>query len=330
MLAACLLAGVSQPVGAQTADFVATDATLGRVVFGEPFSADGITTMTQMLADGTRIERTVPSKFYRDSQGRVRREQTVLGLTALTASKDAPLIITIVDSVQRVTYTLNPATKLARRTSVPGVSGLSYEAWRAHISTQGAALRRLAEETGGFAIQDLAGPPSPPPPAPPAQPVGSDAPPPPPPAPPAGTNAAKPQIVHGPAAASAQITQGFRVPAPVRRVQGLEATGERTVQIIRTGEIGNDRPIHVTSERWVSFELGLVLESRYDDPRTGTVEFRLTNIQRAEPPRELFTVPVDYKIVDAPPPPPPPPPAKPLDPAGPPPPPPPPPAPPAR
>ncbi len=306
-LAACVLAGVPQAASAQTADFVATDATLGRVVFGEPFSADGITTLTQTLADGTRIERTVPSRFYRDSQGRLRREQTVLGLTALTLSKDAPLIITIVDPVQRVTYALNPATKVARRTPTPG---LSYEGWRAQFSS----LRRPVDETRVFAIDDLAGPPPPPP--PPAQPVGPDAPPPPP-APPAG------------ASAKPQITQGFRVPMRVGRIQGLEAVKEQTVEVIRAGQVGNDRPIHITSERWISFELGLVLESRYDDPRTGTVEFRLTNIQRAEPPRELFTVPSDYKIVDAPPPPPPPPPAKPLDPAGPPPPPPPP-APPAR
>jgi hypothetical protein len=45
--------------------------------------------------------------------------------------------------------------------------------------------------------------------------------------------------------------------------------------------------------------------SRHHDPRTGDVEYRLTNVTRAEPPRELFQPPADYSIVDAPPPPPP-------------------------
>ena len=261
-LAACVLASVPRPASAQTADFIATEATLGRVVFGEPFSADGVTRMTQTLADGTRIERTMPSKFFRDSEGRTRLEQTVLGLMTPGSSADAQYIITIVDPATRVTFTLHPDRKTARRAAVARPGSIFFGSYTEYVRQRESA-----------------------------------------PPPPAGANAAKPQILHGPAAASAQITQGFRLPAPVRRIQGLEATGERTVQIIRTGEIGNDRPIHVTSERWVSLELGLVLESRYDDPRTGIVEFRLTNIQRAEPPRELFAVPSDYKIVDAPPPP---------------------------
>src|SRR5438094_4541722 len=40
-------------------------------VQGAPFSAEGVTTTTQTLADGTRIERTVTARIYRDSQGRV-------------------------------------------------------------------------------------------------------------------------------------------------------------------------------------------------------------------------------------------------------------------
>ena len=79
----------------------------------------------------------------------------------------------------------------------------------------------------------------------------------------------------------------------------------KRTEIIPTGRIGNDRPIEITDEVWQSTELKMVVLSRHHDPRTGDVEYRLTNINRAEPARELFTPPADYTILDAPPPPPP-------------------------
>ena len=84
--AAYLLLLTSTVASAQTADYVSTDVMRGRITRGQPLSADGATTMSQVLADGTRIERSAPSKFYRDSQGRVRLEQTILGLTSLNSS----------------------------------------------------------------------------------------------------------------------------------------------------------------------------------------------------------------------------------------------------
>jgi hypothetical protein len=247
-----------QNASAQTADFVATDATLGRVVFGEPFSADGITTLTQTLADGTRIERAVPSKFYRDSQGRLRREQTVVGLTALTPSKDGPLIITIVEPGEGVSYTLNPAERVARRayTLRPAI-----HSWNTRLD----ASRPRAKTSDGA--------PSP----------------------------STPQRSITFTVNSQPDVKNVLSWLDPQQIEGLAAMGHRTVSTLPAGAIGNDRPIEITSERWTSDELGIVLRSRDVDPRTGIVEFRLTNIQRAEPPRELFTVPSDYKIVDAPP-----------------------------
>jgi hypothetical protein len=111
------------------------------------------------------------------------------------------------------------------------------------------------------------------------------------------------------------ITSGFRIPIQrassgeveivpeqslgTREIEGLSATGWLIRQTIPTGQVGNDRPIEVTTERWVSVALQIVVLSRVSDPRTGTVEFRLTNIQRSEPPRELFEVPKDYRIIEA-------------------------------
>jgi hypothetical protein len=48
----------------------------------------------------------------------------------------------------------------------------------------------------------------------------------------------------------------------------------------------------------MSAELSLAVLSKHVDPRSGENITRLTNIDRAEPPADLFTPPADYKIVD--------------------------------
>ena len=90
-----------------------------------------------------------------------------------------------------------------------------------------------------------------------------------------------------------------------KQMDGLVVTGTKRTEVIPTGRIGNDRPIEITDERWESTDLKVLVLSRHHDPRTGDVEYRLTNVTRAEPPKELFQPPSDYAIVDAPPPPPP-------------------------
>ena len=85
-----------------------------------------------------------------------------------------------------------------------------------------------------------------------------------------------------------------------RQIEGVKATGRKTTTIIPTGQIGNDRPIEITDERWESPELRMLVYSRNSDPRTGVVEYRLTNINRAEPPADLFMVPSDYTISEPP------------------------------
>src|SRR5262245_48501417 len=57
---------------------VADDPFSGPVVTNAPFAADAVTTVTQVLSNGTRIEQGTNARFYRDSAGRVRREQTIL------------------------------------------------------------------------------------------------------------------------------------------------------------------------------------------------------------------------------------------------------------
>lgn len=100
-------------------------APLESVVKGAPFSGEGITTVNATLFDGTRIERTVTAKMYRDSAGRVRREQTVMGLEALDPATDVRAMVTIVDPVAGVLYTLIPGSHTAQRISLAALATLA-------------------------------------------------------------------------------------------------------------------------------------------------------------------------------------------------------------
>ena len=53
----------------------------GRVVKNAPYSAEMVTETTQTLPDGNRIRQTNSSHYYRDSDGRTRREQSLGSLT---------------------------------------------------------------------------------------------------------------------------------------------------------------------------------------------------------------------------------------------------------
>jgi hypothetical protein len=237
------------PALSQTADFLGQDAAVVSVVRGAPFSAATVTTLNQTLGDGTRIERTLKGKVFRDGAGRVRREQTIAGLAALNPDGDAQPIVTIVDPIASVTYVIDSARSIAHRTPI------DPRVW---------ATRP---------------PPSPPPPPPPDGRTASPAaPPPPPPAPP------RPD----------EQSLG------TRSFDGVAAAGRRTVLTIPIGQIGNDRPIEVSTERWESPELSTLVMSRHSDPRTGQIEFRLINIRRGEPAATLFTVPEGYTVVDRP------------------------------
>jgi len=79
-------------------------------------------------------------------------------------------------------------------------------------------------------------------------------------------------------------------------INGLSAQGTRFTHVIPVGAIGNDKPITITREVWYSSDLQMVVQSKHSDPRFGDSSYSLTNIQRTEPPANLFTVPSDYTI----------------------------------
>jgi hypothetical protein len=80
-------------------------------------------------------------------------------------------------------------------------------------------------------------------------------------------------------------------------IEGINAEGTRETSTIETGEIGNDRPIHIISERWYSPDLKTDVKMTRSDPRTGQETFTLTNIIGAEPAPDLFQVPANYQMV---------------------------------
>jgi hypothetical protein len=79
-------------------------------------------------------------------------------------------------------------------------------------------------------------------------------------------------------------------------INGVVAEGTRTTHIIPAGQIGNEKPLQVVSERWFSADLQIVLKSTRTDPRFGTTTYTVTNLQRTEPAATLFTVPAEYTV----------------------------------
>jgi hypothetical protein len=79
-------------------------------------------------------------------------------------------------------------------------------------------------------------------------------------------------------------------------IDGVNAEGTRITRTIPAGEIGNEQPITVVSERWYSADLQMDVKSTHSDPRFGNTTYTLTNIQRTEPAASLFAVPSGYTI----------------------------------
>ena len=253
-----------------TMNFIAGEIPIGPIVKGAPFCADGTTTSSQTLGDGTKISRTANAKICRDGEGRIYRQQTILGLGALAPSAEPPTIVTIIDPVAGVQYVLVPSKREASKSPMPGGRG---------------GARGRSSQSGA----DIGGVPPPPPPPPP----------------PPGV---EPSMRGGGAGGRRGGPPGLpNVPEALgtKQIEGVNAIGTRRTETIPAGTIGNDRPITITDERWESNELKVLVFSDHHDPRTGDVKYRLTNINRSEPDGVLFTVPSDYTMREMPPPPPP-------------------------
>ncbi len=134
---------------AGTIQFMSMELGPAKVVKGAPYSAETVTEFRQVLADGNVIERKQTGAAYRDSEGRTRTEAPLLG--HLTGSAGEREIITIVDPVAGVRYTVNSAEKSAMKI-VTAETGAPYS---------NIALRRPAPAGpapgGGLPVRHRAG-----------------------------------------------------------------------------------------------------------------------------------------------------------------------------
>jgi hypothetical protein len=96
---------------------------MAETVTNAPYSADIVTDVVQTLADGNRIEHHNTSSVARDSQGRVRREQQLAAIGPIMPQANGRMV-TIMNPVEGVHYSLDPMRKVAMRSPMPrGVQG---------------------------------------------------------------------------------------------------------------------------------------------------------------------------------------------------------------
>lgn len=81
-------------------------------------------------------------------------------------------------------------------------------------------------------------------------------------------------------------------------MEGLEVVGTRETTTIPPGAVGNTAPLEKTKELWYSPRLGLNLRVVRLDPLQGDQTLGVSNIDLAEPDRQLFVLPPNCKIVD--------------------------------
>jgi hypothetical protein len=83
-----------------------------------------------------------------------------------------------------------------------------------------------------------------------------------------------------------------------KTVSGVLAEGMRTVRTIPAGEEGNDQPLEVINEQWISKELGLIVLRIDDDPRRGRTTIEFEDLSLGEPDPAVFAAPSGYKVVE--------------------------------
>ena len=79
---------------------------------------------------------------------------------------------------------------------------------------------------------------------------------------------------------------------------GVTVHGMRRTRTLH-GELSTTaKPVVITDEYWYSQDLHLIMLEKHDDPRTGEQIVTVLNVQRAEPPVQLFAPPSGYRVVD--------------------------------
>jgi hypothetical protein len=254
------------------------------IVKNAPYTAEAVSESVQTLSDGNRIVKQTRTAIARDSFGRTRQEKK---------SHSGKTTVYVFDPIEGKNFAMNPERQTAVR--IPRVPAPPIPPVPPTPLIPGVA------------------------PAPPVSPV--------PPVPPEGRSPGVTsnrviirkdgEVVHddmrievlrmprgeGPTLGSPTTLtlpllprgKGETKPLGTRDFGGVKAEGTQTTHTIPAGEIGNEKPIVITSERWFSPELHVVVFARTVDPRVGETSYRLANLKREEPSADLFKVPADFK-----------------------------------
>jgi hypothetical protein len=226
-----------------------------------PFSAEVITQYDRILDNSGHIHRETHGKVFRDSQGRMRTDSEMPPLLSSTEKFEH---ITINDPVQKVIINLNSRNKTAT------------------IFHFGQGVGPTAIGMGNIAGAPVNLAPGQPP-----------------------TKAAEPKPTPGVATSSKMGAKIYTTPVETRtealgtrNIEGVTATGTRTMRIINAGSTGNEKPIISVTETWFSPELRITVLTETDDGQSGHSIMKLVNIRRTEPMAQLFQVPSDFTVKD--------------------------------
>jgi hypothetical protein len=271
-----------------TGFFVASEMLSGdRAVKGAPYSAQAVTETIQTLADGNRIVRRSTASVYRDGEGRTRRDQTIGDAAPYATAVAEPSQVSFInDPVSGVNYIFDSRSKTARKMNFVTTMKNSPDGKGLVITTKSV--------DGKVATVDRRGP------EPTPEQIAE------------GEVRANIEI-HAAAGEAISLPRTGGVPGDVatfnlktrepkieklgkQMIEGIEAEGTRSTVTIPAGEIGNEQPIQIVSEHWYSPPLQVTVMTRHSDPRMGETVYKLTNINRAEPPPSLFELPSDYTV----------------------------------
>src|SRR6266487_1995468 len=213
-----------------------------KVVKGLPYAAEIVTESIQTLADGNRIVQRTTGRVYRDSEGRMRREE------------DRPSgrpTISITDPVAGSTFTLDPVNRTARET--PTRLSIEITQTLAKLQAQRAtaidAAKRLAVQAAEESAPDN---------------VENG-----------GGRGQGFLVKPGPAG---KLDEQSQEKLPDRVIEGVLASGIRRTTTLKKGAIGNEQPLTIVSEEWTSPDLQIQVMTDHRDPRMGRSTYRLLNI----------------------------------------------------
>jgi hypothetical protein len=234
-------------------------------VTNSPYTATEKTTFVQNLADGTTITRTSTRIQARDSEGRTMQQSKPLG----TFGEFSPVFTNtfIMDPVARTTTVWMAPGNTATRTHMPD---LSTQHRAVVLGVSGSSSMGSGSGSGVTGYSGSVGL--------------------------SGAVSAAPST--GFSKDPATRPQHHTEKLGSKAIAGLYVEGTRNTTIYPVGFFGNDRPITVVGETWMSPDLKLVLSSTNSDPRNGTTTTEVIDLQRAEPDPALFQIPEGYTLKD--------------------------------